>query len=259
LSRRVRLIVLTVGCAALLAAPATWAAETLGHATSSTFPTGGPASAGGGGFGGFGGAGGAGGFAALRAKFAGAAAGGAGATAAGAGATGAAGSGLASLFGGGASRSGSSRTAGAPTGAPTGSTHLGLGGFGGGAGGGGFGGFGGSDSDLNAAAAWAAKHGGGTVAVESQSSAATAILAGHTNVAGIGGFSGEESSVSLAWIQMEVRDGRLTYILDESTQGGGFSDGRTGSAKAIAAAERTARKLTETYDGQTFTLYRLKA
>ena len=34
-----------VALAALFAAPATWAAETLGHATNGTFPTGGPASA----------------------------------------------------------------------------------------------------------------------------------------------------------------------------------------------------------------------
>jgi 4-amino-4-deoxy-L-arabinose transferase-like glycosyltransferase len=241
LSPRVRLVVLTVGCAALLAAPATWAAETLGHATSSTFPTGGPASASGG-FGG-GGFGGGVGFAGLRARFAGAAAG--SSSPAGPGAA-AGGSGLSSLFGSGTS----SRAAT--------STRTGAGAFGGfGSGGFGGGGFGGSDSDLNAAAAWVAKHGGGTVAVESQSTAATAILAGHTDVAGIGGFSGEESSVTLAWIEMEVREGRLSYILNESAAG--FADGRTGSAKAIAAAEKTATKLTETYDGQTFTLYRLKA
>ena len=40
-----RAIVIAVALAALLAAPATWAAETLGHATNGTFPTGGPASA----------------------------------------------------------------------------------------------------------------------------------------------------------------------------------------------------------------------
>ena len=40
---RVRAIVLGVALAALFAAPATWAAETLGHATNGTFPTGGPA------------------------------------------------------------------------------------------------------------------------------------------------------------------------------------------------------------------------
>ena len=43
--RRARTVAVAVALAALLAAPATWAAETLGHATSSTFPAGGPASA----------------------------------------------------------------------------------------------------------------------------------------------------------------------------------------------------------------------
>jgi len=63
--RRVRAIAATAGMAVLLFAPASWAVQTLGHATSSTFPAGGPSSAatmgggpgGGGGFGrgGFGG------------------------------------------------------------------------------------------------------------------------------------------------------------------------------------------------------------
>ena len=60
LSLRVRAAVLAVALAALLAAPATWAAQTLGHPTSGTFPAGGPANAGS--FGGFGGPGGPGGF-----------------------------------------------------------------------------------------------------------------------------------------------------------------------------------------------------
>jgi hypothetical protein len=61
LSPRVRRAVAAAAIAVLLLAPATWAAQTLGHATSSTFPAGGPASAGSG----FGGAppGGGGGFA----------------------------------------------------------------------------------------------------------------------------------------------------------------------------------------------------
>ncbi len=62
LSTRVRVVVVAAACAALLAAPAAWAAETLGYATSGTFPTGGPASAQSGGPGGAGGPGGRGGF-----------------------------------------------------------------------------------------------------------------------------------------------------------------------------------------------------
>ena len=45
-SPRVRMVALGVALAGLLAAPATWSAQTLGHATNGTFPAGGPASAG---------------------------------------------------------------------------------------------------------------------------------------------------------------------------------------------------------------------
>jgi 4-amino-4-deoxy-L-arabinose transferase-like glycosyltransferase len=261
LSRRVRWVVLAVGCAALLAAPATWAAETLGHATSGTFPTGGPASAqsgfGGGGFRGFAGLTGFGRGGSGGGRSGAAAGSGSGS---GSGSTSGSGGGLQSLFGGSGSATSSPVGVGAPTGAGAASggatgTPSGFSGFGGAGGG-----FGSDSASLNAAAAWAEAHGGGTVAVESQSTAATAILAGHENVAGIGGFSGEESSVTVAWIDMEAKAGRLTYLLGGATGSGfGNSDGRTGSATAIAAAEKTATKLTVTYDGQTFTLYKLKA
>jgi 4-amino-4-deoxy-L-arabinose transferase-like glycosyltransferase len=54
---RIRTLVVATAIGVLLLAPATWAAQTLGHATSGTFPAGGPAAAsfGGGGGGGFGG------------------------------------------------------------------------------------------------------------------------------------------------------------------------------------------------------------
>ena len=54
LPRRVRGLLVAVVLAALLAAPAAWAADTLGHATSTTFPAGGSASASAGGPGGSG-------------------------------------------------------------------------------------------------------------------------------------------------------------------------------------------------------------
>ena len=59
-SRRARLVAATAAIAALLLAPSVWAVDTLGHATSSTFPEGGPANvqtAGGGMFAGRGGPG----------------------------------------------------------------------------------------------------------------------------------------------------------------------------------------------------------
>jgi 4-amino-4-deoxy-L-arabinose transferase-like glycosyltransferase len=238
---RARLAVCAVVLACLLAAPVTWAAQTLGHATSGTFPMGGPASASvnGGGFGG-------GGFGGRRAGFSGGIRSGA--------STGGAPSGG---FPGG-SRSGTAVTRALFGGAGGNHRGVGTGSFSGRAGGG-FGGGDGGSSQLDAAAAWAQAHGGGTVAVESQSTAAQAILAGHANVAGLGGFSGLESSVTAKWISQEVKEGRLEYILGGGSEASTApSDGRTGSAAAISAAEQTADKLTVTYDGQSFTLYKLK-
>ena len=86
--------------------------------------------------------------------------------------------------------------------------------------------FGGDSATVKAASTYAASHGGGTVAVESQSSAAAAIVDGQQNVAGIGGFSGRESTVSASWLAMEVRDGHLRWILaDTGGAGGGFGAG----------------------------------
>jgi hypothetical protein len=212
---RFRRVALGAGVAALLLAPAAWAAETLGHAESGTFPLGGSASA------------------------------------------------SAGMPGAGIGAPGRGGNAGAAVGIPTGAARGGLpggfaGGAGGGFGGGVGGGFGGGSSQLEAAAAWAKAHGGGTVAVESQSTAASAILAGYDNVAGIGGFSGNESTVSAKWLAEMVKAGRLRYLLGgTSGTGSAFSDGRQGSRAAIALAEKVARKITVTYDTQTLTLYDL--
>jgi hypothetical protein len=97
-----------------------------------------------------------------------------------------------------------------------------------------------------------AKHGGGTVAVSSQSSAASAIIASNAKVAGIGGFSGRESDVSASWLSQEVRAGKIRWVVGEaSAQGGGFGgrlpgDTRTGSRTAMSAVETACRKLTLT-------------
>jgi 4-amino-4-deoxy-L-arabinose transferase-like glycosyltransferase len=253
LSPRLRMIALAVTVAALLAAPATWATETLGHATSSTFPAGGPASASMGGFGGPSGGArgnhfrfrGGGGFGAPPSG------GAPGAGAPGApGASGATGTGggVQSLFGG--SSSGTRRGLGGGTGG-------GRGGFGGG------GMFGGNDASLQAATKYAKAHGGGTIGVESQETAASAIISSDANVAGLGGFSGRESTVSAQWLAMEVRDGRLRWILSEGTQGGGGfggfgGDSRQGSAAALAIAEKVGRKVTFTSGGTQVTMYDLQ-
>ncbi|HEX4010324.1 MAG TPA: glycosyltransferase family 39 protein [Solirubrobacteraceae bacterium] len=277
-SRRFRLALLGVALAALLAAPGTWAAETLGHATSSTFPAGGPATAGfGGGPGGFGGGSRGRGF-----RFHGGAGGGfapptGGGGFAGAGGSGAAGGGVAPQ-GAGSSASSQSRIQslfGSSSSSSTGRGSVGRGfagrgsaggGIGGGVGGrGGFGGggmFGGDTASLTAASKYVAAHGGGTIGVESQSSASDAILSSDANVAGLGGFSGRESSVTASWIAMEVRDGRLRWLLAEGNDTGGFGglpgDSRQGSAAAIAVAEKVGRKVTFTSNGTQVTLYDLQ-
>ncbi len=213
LAPRVRAVVLAVGLAALLAAPATWAAETIGHATSGTFPSGGPASASIGGAGGApGGFGGPPGASGIRGGLAGGP--------------------PAGLPGAGAARAGGS-----------------------GAGGGGFGG---DDATVNAAVRYAKTHGGGTIGVESQSSAAAAILSLRGNVAGLGGFSGRETTVSAAWIAEEVKAGHLRWVLADQGQAGGRlpGDTRAGSQAAIAIVERTCPAVTfTTSSGTKVTMY----
>jgi 4-amino-4-deoxy-L-arabinose transferase-like glycosyltransferase len=234
LPRRVRGILVALVLATLLAAPAAWAAETLGHATSSTFPAGGPASAGfggPGGPGGFGGPGGPGGFGARG----GAPGGSGGFGARGGGAGGPVGSAAAvvgALF---------APPNGSPNGRPSGGP--GAGGFSGGPGGG----FGGDTEGLNQAIAYAKAHGGGTIGVESQSTAATAIVDSNGNVAGLGGFSGRESSVSVKWLAAEVKAGKISWLLAEGSGSGGPTlpgDTRTGSQSAIGIAEKVATKVT---------------
>jgi 4-amino-4-deoxy-L-arabinose transferase-like glycosyltransferase len=249
LAPRARWAVLTVAMAALLAAPATWAAETLGHAASSTFPAGGPASASeggpGGGPGGFGrhGFGGRGGFPPPGA-------GGFGTPGAGGfalpGAAGAGAGGFAPPSA--ASRSSQNNIRGLFS--QTGSTIHGAprfgGGFGGFGGAGGPGGiFGGDSAGLKAAIAYAKAHGGGTIGVSSQSSAAAAILSSNANVAGLGGFSGRESSVTVSWLAMEVRSGHLRWVIDDAGQSfRAQGDTRQGSQAAMAVVAKVCKSVT---------------
>jgi 4-amino-4-deoxy-L-arabinose transferase-like glycosyltransferase len=254
--RRVRMAALAAVLAALLLAPGAWAVETLGHATSGTFPAGGPESAAAGGPGGFGGGpGGRGGFpggASGRPGFGG---GGEGST------------GGVQLFGsGGTSRStgtgqGASEVSGAQAGGPPagagipilpagGAGFAGGRGFGGGGSGGGGGPGGGEDLSAEVLN-YVKQHGGGTIAVASQSSAASAIIGKDANVAGIGGFSGRESTVSISWLAEEVAAGKIRWVLaGQSGTGAGVGAGRLpgdtrkGSSVAIAAAAKVCRKVT---------------
>jgi 4-amino-4-deoxy-L-arabinose transferase-like glycosyltransferase len=218
---RWRAAVLAAALGLLLLAPASWAVQTLGHATEGTFPAGGPAQAG------FG-------------------AGGPGRGGPGGG------------FGGGAAPGAGTRF-GAP---PTGTGRLGGppgGTTGGGAPGGGMGagGFGGDSAGLSQAVTYARQHGGGTIVVSSQSGASASIIQSGADVAGIGGFSGRESEVSVSWLADAVRSGRVRWVLTSGSSGFGGNDGRVGSSKAMAAVAQVGRKVTITSGSSTTTLYDL--
>jgi 4-amino-4-deoxy-L-arabinose transferase-like glycosyltransferase len=117
------------------------------------------------------------------------------------------------------------------------------GGLGGGAGGP----FGGEGS-LTEVLAYVKQHGGGTIAVSSQSSAAAAIIRSGAQVAGIGGFSGRESDVSQSWLAQEVRAGRIRWVLDGQGVGGLArslpGDNRTGATTALAAVASACTRVT---------------
>jgi 4-amino-4-deoxy-L-arabinose transferase-like glycosyltransferase len=248
-SGRVRTTALLVAVAALMLAPTAWALDTLGYATSGTFPAGGPESAQSGGFGGPGG-----GLGARGGRFASGA--GAGMQLFGpGGSTGSAGA----QAGGASEGSGGPQAAPGAGGPPAEGPPSGAGAFAGpgGQGAGGFGGAGagavgapfGQNSSLSAYLSYTRAHGGGTIAVSSQSSAASPIINQDADVAGIGGFSGRESDVSVSWLAQEVASGKIRWVLVEgqgsASSGGGLRGGfggglpgdtRSGSQNAMAAA-----------------------
>jgi hypothetical protein len=86
--------------------------------------------------------------------------------------------------------------------------------------------------------AYVKQHGGGTIAVESQSNAASSIVEQDANVAGIGGFSGRESDVSISWLAQEVRSGKITWVLveDEASGSGAGATGTTNRALGAGGA-----------------------
>jgi hypothetical protein len=115
---------------------------------------------------------------------------------------------------------------------------------GGAAGGGGP--FGNNTIGLTEALAYVAKHGGGTVGVSSQMGASSPIIRSGANVAAIGGFSGRESQVSIEWLADAVRDGRIRWVIADSSGGfgGPSGDTRVGARDAMAAAQSAGRKVT---------------
>jgi 4-amino-4-deoxy-L-arabinose transferase-like glycosyltransferase len=216
LAREARWLAVAAAMGVLLLAPGAWAFDTLGHATSGTFPAGGPASAS------FGGGGGPGGRAFARGAGGGPPSFGQGGTTQG-GTQG---------FGPGGSAQGT-----LPPGLSQGGSAQGgstQGGFGGGGGP-----FGGNSQSLQQAVAYAKSHGGGTIAVSSQSGAAGQLITSGADVAAIGGFSGRESQVSISWLANAVEQGRIRWVLTDGSGGfGGFQDNRIGSSLVMAAVQK---------------------
>jgi 4-amino-4-deoxy-L-arabinose transferase-like glycosyltransferase len=205
-AKRIRATILAVALGALLIAPAAWSVQTLGHATSGTFPAGGSASAsfGGGGRGGPGGGGGGGGFGGP----------------------------------GGGGRPGGMQFGGPPPGANGTAAPTG-------------GGIGGEGQSLTQVLNYAKAHGGGTIGVSSQTAASASIISSGADVAGLGGFSGRESEVSVQWLAQAVKDGQIRWVLAGSNSGPG-QDGRVGSSQVMTAVAATCKKATTTTSG---TLY----
>jgi hypothetical protein len=231
---RTRVIAVGTAIAGLLVAPSVWAVDTLGYAASGTFPSGGPASAQ------DAGPGGALGRASGRAfgpvngsrRLLGAGGPGGGFAPPG-GPPGARGAGSPAGFTGAAPAAPGGAIGGAGS-----SRLLFSAGFGAGP-------LGGQGSSLTQVVSYVRRHGGGTIALASQSSAASAIIAQHASVAGIGGFSGRESTVSVAWLAQEVRAGHIRWVLaaqGRRSGGPGLSgDTRSGSKAAMAAVATACR------------------
>jgi hypothetical protein len=113
----------------------------------------------------------------------------------------------------------------------------------------------GGNSNLTQAVAYAKAHGGGTIAVSSQQGASDAIIRTGADVAAIGGFSGRESEVSVAWLADAVRSGRIRWVLTDGSGGGGPADSRVGSSLVMAAVAKvgTTVDLSTTSTGATST------
>jgi hypothetical protein len=63
------------------------------------------------------------------------------------------------------------------------------------------------------------------------------LIATGADVAAIGGFSGRESQVSLAWLADAVQSGRLRWAVT-SGGGGGFRDSRVGAQEVMTAIRK---------------------
>ena len=99
--------------------------------------------------------------------------------------------------------------------------------------------FGGDSRSLAQAVAYVKAHGGGTIAVSSQSGAAGQLISSGADVAAIGGFSGRESQVSVRWLADAVAQGRIRWVVTDGSGGGGMPrDGRIGASEVMAVVAK---------------------
>jgi hypothetical protein len=112
-------------------------------------------------------------------------------------------------------------------------------------GGGGGGPFGGNSAALTEALTYVKANGGGTIAVSSQTGASSAIIESGADVAGIGGFSGRESEVSVAWLKQAVADGKIRWVLVDGNTGMGPQDGRTGASAVMDWVQENGKQVTD--------------
>jgi hypothetical protein len=96
--------------------------------------------------------------------------------------------------------------------------------------------------ELRVALAHVRRHGGGTLGVRSQNQVAPAIVASGAHVAGLGGYNGGQSAVTVTWLAGVVQSGRLRWVL---------MNGRpvvrpghaAGASRAMAAVAATCRRV----------------
>jgi 4-amino-4-deoxy-L-arabinose transferase-like glycosyltransferase len=239
---RIRLVALACGLCILLVGPAIWSVDTLGHPTSGTFPAGGPESAGMG----MGGMGGPPSGVRTSAGMPGQSTNAPGSSQEGFGAGGP--PSMSEGFEGGTGMGGPPAMGEAFGGAESGTggpPSMG-GAMAGGAGGGMFGG-----EDLTSVLEYTEAHGGGTIAVDSQSGAAASIIEEGAEVAGIGGFSGKESSVSAEWLEERIEAGEISWIYTSGLSGSTGGSKATGeSALGTTGGEAAGSPLGESATGQ---------
>jgi hypothetical protein len=85
-------------------------------------------------------------------------------------------------------------------------------------------------------------HGGGTLGVSSQNQAAPAIIASNAQIAGLGGYNGGQSDVSVPWLANVIHSRRIRWVLMNGTPK--VTPGHPPGAKpALAAVAATCHRV----------------